>query len=293
MNIREGYMPFMGYQTYFRTIGECKEGKKPLILLHGGPGSSHNYFEVLDSLAEEGRMLVMYDQIGCGESQAEGRGDLFNRNVWVKELEALIEYLGLKEYHILGQSWGGMLLLEYIVTRKPQGVKSLILASTLPSSMLWGKEQHRMIRELPLSMQEAIRIADETGNYDSPEYMAANDEFMIRHCGPVWGEGSPECLTRKKKSGSLSYVTAWGPNEFTPLGNLKDFDHIDALKDIKEPSLITSGVNDLCTPLIAKLMYDEIPDSKWELFAESRHMAFAEENEKYLKVLGDWLREHD
>ena len=67
MEIREGYMPFMGYQTYYRMVGTHTGNKKPLILLHGGPGSTHNYFEVLDRLAEEdGRQLVMYDQIGCG-----------------------------------------------------------------------------------------------------------------------------------------------------------------------------------------------------------------------------------
>ena len=68
MEIREGYMPFMGYQTYYRMVGTLTGNKKPLILLHGGPGSTHNYFEVLDRLAEEDvRQQVMYDQIGCGE----------------------------------------------------------------------------------------------------------------------------------------------------------------------------------------------------------------------------------
>ena len=91
MEIREGYMPFMGYQTYYRMVGTQTGNKKPLILLHGGPGSTHNYFEVLDRLAEEdGRQLVMYDQIGCGESYVEDRPDLWNAEVWIRELEELI-----------------------------------------------------------------------------------------------------------------------------------------------------------------------------------------------------------
>ncbi len=291
--ITEGFMDFKGFKTYYRTIGECTGNKKPLILLHGGPGSSHNYFEVLDKMAEDGRMLVMYDQIGSGESQAPGHKELFNRDVWTEELIAIREHLGLKECHILGQSWGGMLTLEYICGHHPEGVKSIILASTLPSSELWGREQRRMIKELPQEMQDAIAEADKTGDYESEGYAKANAEFMLRHCAPTWGKDDPECLSRPKKSGFESYVVGWGPNEFTPLGNLKDFDWIDELKNIKEPALVTSGTMDLCTPLIAKLMYDEIPDSKWELFEHSRHMAFAEENEKYIKILSKWLEEHD
>jgi proline iminopeptidase len=293
MNITEGYFDFHGYQTYYRVIGQCAPSKHPLILLHGGPGSSHNYFEVLDELAEDGRALVMYDQIGCGKSQAPGRTDLFNRQVWTEELVALREHLGLDQVHLLGQSWGGMLLLEYLCGHKPQGISSIILASTLPSSALWEQEQRRMIRELPQEMQDAIAEADRTGDYTTPGYQAANQEFMLRHCAPVWTEHDPEPLTRPKASGTESYVTAWGPNEFSPLGNLKDFDWIDQLSDISVPTLITSGVNDLCTPLVAKTMFDRIPNARWELFAHSRHMAFAEEREKYLPLLRDWLNEND
>ena len=109
MKITEGYMPFLDYQTYYRVVGENTGNKKPLVLLHGGPGSSHNYFEVLDRLAEEdGRQLIMYDQLGCGNSFVEGHPELWTREVWIKELMALREHLGLDEIHLLGQSWGGM-----------------------------------------------------------------------------------------------------------------------------------------------------------------------------------------
>ena len=289
--IREYRVPFAGLTTYVRTVGTTAGDKKPLLLLHGGPGSTHNYFEVLDRLADDGRMIVSYDQIGCGESPADGRTDLFNRETWLEELDTVRKALGLDEVHILGQSWGGMLLLEYLCRRapKPQGVVSAVLSSTLPSSALWSAEQHRMIRELPEPMRLAIAEADRTGDYSSPEYAAANDEFMFRHCGPKWGEDAPECLRRPKKGGTEAYITAWGPNEFTPLGNLRDYDVTALLPGIRVPTLITSGVDDMCTPLIAKTMHDAIPGSRWELFAHSRHMAYAEENEKYVSLLRLWL----
>ncbi|MCP1101951.1 proline iminopeptidase [Aequitasia blattaphilus] len=294
MNITEGYMPYLGYQTYYRIVGDLESGKAPLVLLHGGPGSTHNYFEVLDRLAEEdGRALIMYDQIGCGNSYVENRKDLWNAKVWVEELIALRDHLNLKEIHLLGQSWGGMLLLDYICNYKPEGIKSIILSSTLPASWMWGIEQHRMIKELPIEMQEAIEKATSTGNYDDPMYAKAEAEYMLRHAAGAVTEESPEPLRRPVKKGVESYVVGWGPNEYTPQGTLKDYDVTEQLKDIKEPALVINGGNDLCTPYIAKYMYDRIPNSEWELFRTCRHMCFVEDNEKYVERMKEWLNPRD
>ena len=293
MKINEGYMPFMGYKTYYRTVGE-RTDKAPLILLHGGPGSTHNYFEVLDRVAEEdGRMLVMYDQIGCGNSYVDGRPELWTAETWVNELITLREHLGLDTCHLLGQSWGGMLLLTYICGYEHSGVKSGILSSTLPASWLWGIEQARMIKELPEEYQEAIKTATETGDYSNDIYQRAEEEYMLRHAAGKPDPDGPECLLRKKRTGRESYVVGWGPNEYTPMGTLKDYDVIDKLKDIKEPCLVINGGNDLCTPYIAKVMYDNIPNSRWELFRECRHMCFVEDNDHYVEVLKEWLNEKD
>lgn len=294
MEIREGYMPFLEYKTYYRVVGKNTGNKKPLVLLHGGPGSTHNYFEVLDRIAEEdGRQLVMYDQIGCGNSYVENRPDLWNSKVWIEELIELRKHLGLDEIHLLGQSWGGMQALEYVCNYKPEGLKSIILSSTLPASWLWAEEAQRMIAQMPQEMQDAIKKATESGDYSSPEYQAAEAEYMRQHCAGEVTEDDPECLRRPKKAGRESYVVGWGPNEFTPLGTLKDYDVIDQLGDIKEPALIINGGNDLCTPYVAKFMYDRIPNSEWELFRTCRHMCFVEDNDHYVEVLKNWMNKND
>lgn len=294
MEIREGYMPFLEYKTYYRVVGKNTGNKKPLVLLHGGPGSTHNYFEVLDRIAEEdGRQLVMYDQIGCGNSYVENRPDLWNSKVWIEELIELRKHLGLDEIHLLGQSWGGMQTLEYACNYKPEGLKSIILSSTLPASWLWAEEAQRMIAQMPQDMQDAIKKATESGDYSSPEYQAAEAEYMRQHCAGEVTENDPECLRRPKKAGRESYVVGWGPNEFTPLGTLKDYDVIDQLGDIKEPALIINGGNDLCTPYVAKFMYDRIPNSEWELFRTCRHMCFVEDNDHYVEVLKKWMNKND
>jgi len=290
MKIQEGYMPYLGYQTYYRIVGENTTNKKPLILLHGGPGSTHNHFEVLDSLAkEDGRQLIMYDQIGCGKSYVDNRSDLWNAKTWVEELIALRKHLGIEECHLLGQSWGGMLLLDYVCNYKPDGIKSIVLSSTLPASWMWGEEQQRLIKFMSKEMQEAIASATSTGDYSAPEYLAAEAEYMLRHCNGPDSEDPRECVRRETKSGEEAYVVGWGPNEFTPLGTLKEFDVTAQLKDIKEPALVINGGNDLCTPYIAKYMYDRIPNARWELFRNCRHSCYVEETEQYITLLKEWL----
>lgn len=87
-------MPFLGHRTYYRIVGEASE-KTPLLLLHGGPGSTHNYFEVLDCIALTGRQVISYDQIGCGNSYLDGHPELWTLKTWLDELIALREYLKL------------------------------------------------------------------------------------------------------------------------------------------------------------------------------------------------------
>lgn len=293
MKVIDGYVPFKGYKTYYRIVGENKDGRKPILLLHGGPGSTHNYFEVLDRLAEDGRQVISYDQLGCGNSFVEGHPELWNEKTWLEELINLREYLHLDELHILGQSWGGMLLIEYLIEKTPKGVCSAILSSTLSDSKLWGKEQHRMIKFMSEEDQQYIAEAEASGDYDNENYLKANDRYMELHCAGAVTEDSPECLRRPKKSGAESYLVGWGPNEYTPLGTLKDFDYTDRLHEINVPCLITSGTNDLCTPFIAKTMFDRIPDARWELFDGTRHMSFVEQNDKYCEILSKWMLEQE
>ncbi|GEO63505.1 proline iminopeptidase [Companilactobacillus nantensis] len=294
MEITEGYMPFHEYKTYYRIVGDLNTNRTPLLLLHGGPGSTHNYFEIFDQLTKQtGRPVVMYDQLGCGKSSIPDDSSLFQADTWVEELKSLREYLGLKEVHLLGQSWGGMLAIIYMCDHNPEGVKSLILASTLSSAKLWAQEQHRMIKFMSVTDQKAIAQAEETNDYTSSAYLTANEHFMLQHASGPITSASPEFLRRPKVSGEVSYVTAWGPNEYCPTGTLRNYDYTDKLHNIVTPTLVTSGTNDLCTPLVAKTMVDQLPNAEWSLFAKSRHMAFIDETKSYMQRLTAWLADND
>ncbi len=287
-------MPFGEYQTYYRVVGDLQAGPTPLLLLHGGPGSTHNYFEAFDQLAAKtGRPIVMYDQLGCGQSSMPGDDSLWQASTWVAELQALRDYLGLKRVHLLGQSWGGMLAIIYLCDHQPAGIQSLILASTLSSAKLWQQEQHRMIRFMASADQAAIAQAEASGDYTEPAYLAANDRYMLAHAaGPVTAD-SPEFLRRAKRSGTAAYNVAWGPNEYCPTGTLQAYDYTAKLAKITMPTLVTSGTNDLSTPLVAKTMVDHLPHAEWSLFAHSRHMAFIDEPIAYFERLTQWLAAHD
>lgn len=292
--IKEGRMDFKGFKTYYRITNP--QGKKaPLLLLHGGPGSTHNYFEGFDKLAEAlDRPIVMYDQIGCGESATPGHTELYNAEVWMDELEAIREHLGLEKIHLLGQSWGGMLAISYMMERDPKGVLSLILASTLHSAALWREEQWRRIYRFMTKKERAIfNQAEASDKYDDPDYLKALDRFMALYCGPTVNEKSPEYLKREKKNAGEVYTTAWGANEFGPTGTLARYDYRGQLGKITVPALVTSGQMDLCSPYIAKSMADELPNARWELFRDSRHMAFIEEEGRYFRLMADWLKDFE
>ena len=293
--VTDGYIPFGEYQTYFRAAGELDSEKPVLLLLHGGPGSTHNYFEVLDRVAKEtGRVVLTYDQLGCGNSYVENHPELWTAETWVNELENLIQTLGIKKCHLLGQSWGGMLAITYLTDRTQQGFCSVILSSTLPDSQLWGREQHRMLKYLPQEEQDAIEEAERTKDYSSEAYQAAIGHYMQLHCNDQkYSDDAPECLRRPKRHGTESYETAWGPDELTPVGTLADWNYTSKLKDIQIPAFIVSGTDDLCTPLIAKTMYDNLPDAKWELMPYCRHMCFVDDNDTYCANLATWMAEHD
>lgn len=234
MRIEEGYMPFRGYQTYYRIVGEPNPDKAPLLLIHGGPGSSHNYFELMDDYAETGRQLIMYDQVGCGKSSLPEDESVYVKETWAAELIALREYLHLDEVHMLGQSWGGMLEMYYLTSFDPQGIKSVMIDGSPASIKLWTQEQHRLISYLSYEDREAIAEAERTGDFTGPKYLAANDRYMERYCWDDPDENSPEPL-RRPTNGQRASRIAEGPNEFTENGTISDFEVTDELHKIHVP----------------------------------------------------------
>ena len=129
----KGTLPFRGYRTWYKVVGELHAGSKPLLLLvlHGGPGFLHDYLEDLSRLEEEGRPVVFYDHIGCGRSDHPDDAALWTMATYVDELSAVRDALGLDRVHLFGHSWGGWLALEYALGR-PSGLQTHSRCALLP-----------------------------------------------------------------------------------------------------------------------------------------------------------------
>jgi pimeloyl-ACP methyl ester carboxylesterase len=135
--------------TWFRIVGLLGTDRTPLLCLHGGPGMPSDALEPLEALAFTGRTVIRYDQLGCGRSDRPRDPALWTISTFVDELVAVRRALGLERVHLLGWSWGGMLALEYLLDRRPDGVASLVLASAPASAPLWREEARRLRDQLP------------------------------------------------------------------------------------------------------------------------------------------------
>jgi proline-specific peptidase len=267
-----GRIPFRGFQTWYEIVGEREEpGRLPLLCLHGGPGSTHDGLEPLRALAEQGRRVILYDQLGSGDSDRPDDPSLWTVETFLDQLRAVREALGLERLLLFGSSWGGMLALEYALTR-PQGLVALALNSTPTSAPRWAKETRRLAAELPPGLDEK----------------EAEKEYWRRHVCRL--DPEPEALKRTRaKFGKQVYETMWGPNEFTVSGTLKNWRVTDRLSEIDLPVLITSGRHDECTPKLVEALKRGIAGSEWVIFEESAHMPHFEETGRFLRVVRAFL----
>jgi len=274
-----------GHWIWYRWVGSGDA--TPLLILHGGSGSGHDYLEPLEKLAEN-RPVIFYDQLGCGKSDQPADRSLWRIEYFVEEIGEVREALDLQEVHLFGQSWGGMLAIEYMLTQ-PSGVASLILADSCASMPQLQQELKRLKSNLP---EETIAILDRfeaTGDVHNPEYRAAVIEFYKQHV--CRASTMPEYLLRTTANleNNPVYETMNGPNELVITGNLKGWHRTDQLSKISVPTLILVGRYDEVTPACSETLHQGIPGSQLVIFEASSHVPHIEEESKYLEVVSRFL----
>jgi len=286
---KEGRVQVPGGEVWFKIVGSGDQ--VPLLTLHGGPGAGHDYLEPL-SLLQSDRPVVFFDQLGCGRSAKPDDPSLWRIERFVEEVAAVRTALGLDRIHLLGQSWGGWLAIEYMLTQ-PSGVLSLVLASTSASVPQWADEVDRLKTTLPQEAQDTIRHHEATGDFEGPEFEAAMMEFYRRYVCRL--DPWPEPLMRSLNNlmgdpvSFSCYLTIQGPTEFTITGNLKDWDRVDRLGEISVPTLLTFGGHDEFTETCAETLKRGISNSEMRIFEKSAHMAHLEEPEEYVEVIKEFL----
>ena len=282
-----------------RDAGADGSGGKPLplVVLHGGPGCTHDYLLSLADLARDGRQVIFYDQIGNGRSAhlPERGADFWTVDLFVRELHNLLGALGLKEggYHVLGQSWGGFLAQEFALTR-PRGLQAVVLANTASSWQGFLDECNKLRARLPPEVDAILRRHEENGTFSDPEYAKASEVFYKRHvCRidplPPDVKATFDWLDRDP----TVYHTMNGPSEFHCIGSAVGWNVTGRLGEIENAALIVSGRYDEAGLPLQVTLLDGLRTAELAVFGESSHMPHWEERDRYMTVVGGWLRDHD
>ncbi|KAG5728293.1 L-amino acid amidase [Termitomyces sp. T112] len=285
------------YQTWYKLFGNlqsAKAGVRPLIALHGGPGVSHSYMTPhADLFASHGIPVILYDQIGGGESShyRDAPKEFWTVELFMDELENLLNHFGISgDYDLVGHSWGGMLAANFAAARQPVGLKHLVVADTPASMALWEQSTASLVEQLPQDVQDVIKKHETAGTTDTPEYQEAMLVFYKKHVCRL--ETWPDALNASfaaMEADPTVYHTMQGPSEFTITGTLKTWNIIDILPNIKVSTLIINSVYDEAQDICMLPFFNNIPKVKWVQFANSSHVPLFEEPERYKKVVGDFL----
>jgi proline iminopeptidase len=266
-------------------------GERTLLLLHGGPGGNSEDLSPFLELADDGFRVVRYDQLGSWRSDQPDDHSLWQVPRFVAEVERVRQALDLKKMHLLGQSWGAFLAIEYAL-HHGEHLRSLTLASGAASTRECVAGMDAWRRELPQETQAVMARYEATREYDHPDYLAAMDELYSRNFCRVspW----PEPLkTASEHMAMPVYTSMWGPNEFTCTGSLIEWDRTDRLGEIAVPTLITVGEFDEVHPSCARTLHRGIAGSQLEIFAGCGHAAHLEDHERFKRVVLEFFNRVD
>ncbi|GAA2659875.1 MULTISPECIES: proline iminopeptidase-family hydrolase [Actinosynnema] len=289
----KGAVPFGPYRTWYRVTGDLDGDRPPVVAVHGGPGSTHDYLLPLTRLVDDGWPVVHYDQLGNGGSThlRDRGGDFWTSELFLDELENLLEALGIADRNVLfGQSWGGVLVAEW-AARRPEGLEGLVIANAPASYPLWIEELAELRKTLPPVVNERLLRHEAAGTTDSAEYRSASEVFYRRHVcrvQPVPAELEASLL--EISADPTVYGTMNGPNEFHITGTLKDHSVIPLLPNITAPTLVLRGEHDEITEGATAPFHELIPGARYEVIPDSSHLPHAENPEHFHRVLLEFLK---
>jgi proline iminopeptidase len=285
-----------GYGIAYRVYGS---GSRTLVGLHGGPGVSAKYLTRLNEVLGEDTKLVLYDQLGGGDSDWPDDGFEWDVPRFVAELETVRGELGLGDVTLYGQSWGGMLALAYALDH-PARVEALILSNTYAcgKDYLLDISDHRV--SLGREMHAAMLRHEQAGTMDDPEYQDAVAELYARYLyrsspyDPARSRAEFAAIAAEYMPDMGPAYALWGPHEFMGTGPEAHFDVSDRLGEITVPALVLCGWYDELTPQrCSRPLAEGIRDSEFVVFGKSSHLTiFENESEAYLAVIRDFLERH-
>lgn len=284
----EGYVQVEGGRIWYKVVGKGKG--TPLLLIHGGPGSrSCSGMDEYSLLADE-RPVIFYDQLGSGRSDRPTDTSHWQVSRFADEIDSLRKALRVRKIHILGHSWGGAVLAEYMVTKKPKGVVSAIFSSPLLSTPAWMNDARILVSQLPASIRDTIYKYESLKDYRAPSYLAATDSFYARHLSVKQWPPAPSAACEGVPGFNADvYNYMWGPTEFTATGTLVNFDRTDRLHEIKSSVLFVTGEFDEARPETISYFHQLVPQSKLEIIKNAGHRTARDQTISYIRVLRQFM----
>jgi proline iminopeptidase len=284
--VTEGRAKVPGGTIWWQKVGSGS--KPPLLTLHGGPGAGHNYLLPLAALADD-RPVIFYDQLGCGKADSPQDEKIYTIQRSVDEVDAVRKALGLEKIVLFGHSWGSMLAIEYMCQGRGKGVEKLILGGALASVPQANAGQMRLIAQMPNGGGAKLHALEKAHKESSKEYEALTQEFYDLHVLRVKPPPPDAAASLDIVSKSIAYRVMNGPNEFTIVGVIKDWDRRKDLGKIKVPTLITTGQYDEVTLDCHETIHRGIKGSKLVVLKGCSHLNMDEKPAEYVAVVRKFL----
>ncbi len=282
-------VPVVGgkYKVWTKRIGS---GPIKVLLLHGGPGASHDYFEAMESfLPEAGIEFFYYDQLGCGNSDHPDDTSLWTLPRYTEEVEEVRRGLGLDNFVLLGHSWGGILAMEYALNYQ-QHLRGLVISNMTAGAESYLKRTASLKQLLPPDKLARLTALEAKQDYDNPEY----GTIMMEHLYPKmicriqpW----PEPVDRTfRLLNQTIYNQMQGKSEFLMTGNLKGWERWDRLHEIKVRALTIGATHDEMDPKDMKKMATLMPNATSAICPNGSHMDMWDDQAYYFKHLVPFLK---
>ncbi|MBI1805735.1 MAG: proline iminopeptidase-family hydrolase [Ignavibacteria bacterium] len=276
------------YRVWTKRVGS---GNIKVLTLHGGPGFTHEYLECFeDFLPKEGVEFYYYDQLGCGNSDQPDDTTLWTIDRYREEVEQVRAALGLEHFYLYGQSWGGMLAIEYAL-KYQQHLKGLIISDMTAGMTAYTAYASELRKQLPPDIIAVLDKYEAKQQYDAPEYQDAMMKSMYaEHVCRVnpW----PEPVERAfRHFNTKIYNIMQGPNEFVITGNFKNWERWDDLHSISVPTLLIGARYDEMNPEDIKREGTLIPHSRVAICANGSHLCMWDDQETYFKHLVTFLKD--
>lgn len=281
------------FKVWTKRIGNNPKIK--LLLLSGGPGISHEYFECFESfLPAEGIEIIYYDQLGCGNSDNPNDTSMWSLPRYVEELEQVRLALNLDKnnFFLLGHSWGGILAMEYAL-KYQQNLKGLIISNMMASAPEYGKYANNVLaKQFDPKILAEIREIEAKKDFDNPNYMKLLfPNFYCKHILRLPADSWPEPVNRAmSKLNQSLYVTMQGPSEFGVSGKLEKWDVTNLLKSLTIPTLVIGAKNDTMDPQHMKWIASEVQNGNFLYCSSGSHMCMLDDQEIYMKGLINFLK---